>query len=789
MERYAAIEFKEVYAGFKLTMLRVLLLAGFMGVQSFVSAEEVFVYEPSVLTLDTLRIVDYLPVEKAEGPVDGYAAKRSASATKTDTAILETPQSISVVSKEQLEARNVTTIEEAIRYTPGVSVPNGYDSRYDWISLRGFASSNIVYRDGLKLTSSYFGSARVDPYMLERVEVIRGPMSVLYGQGLPGGFVNAVTKRPTFDPLQEVRIDVGSNNFVKLGGDFGGQLDDLGDVLYRLTLAGVDADTQVDENHQNRFFVAPSISWHINSSTDLTLFSSYQKDDIVSSFNIHSSSYMPDLIGRFEKVAKSVAGIFGVDFSIPIHDIERDFFIGEPDFDQFDRVYSSLGYEFVHVFNDGWSFKQKFRFDDITLDYDVINTIFGNVVDGTLLRNSLSVEESVQGVGLDSFVQGDFLLAGMDHTLLLGIDVKISRADEVRYDGNAPTLSFLDPQYGLPFDDPTLTYDREVDSQQVGIYLQSQLDVTERFRMTLGGRYDKFSNDSSGDRVSSGESVEFENNYSDTAFSGRAGFLYLFDDGLAPYISYSESFNPTTDTNELTGEPFDPEFGEQIELGLKYQPLDSGAFFAMAVYDLTKKNVIVSDQNNVKYQVGEINALGLEMEAMLSLGWGLDLRANYTYTDAKVTKTLRAWEKDTRVSQQPKSSAGLWLDYTKRSGMLRGMGMGVGLRYTGESRYTQDVTTVFDAKAQIQAFVPAEYGAIFDLVEPLLDNVIGDPIVTGKSESYTLMDMSMHYQTGGLKLAMNINNVLDKEYDASCDAFTCFYGYGREVKSSATYSW
>jgi len=188
-------------------MLRVLLLAGFMGVQSFVSAEEVFVYEPSVLTLDTLRIVDYLPVEKAEGPVDGYAAKRSASATKTDTAILETPQSISVVSKEQLEARNVTTIEEAIRYTPGVSVPNGYDSRYDWISLRGFASSNIVYRDGLKLTSSYFGSARVDPYMLERVEVIRGPMSSLYGSDAIGGVINIITRKTPEKWYGELRLD------------------------------------------------------------------------------------------------------------------------------------------------------------------------------------------------------------------------------------------------------------------------------------------------------------------------------------------------------------------------------------------------------------------------------------------------------------------------------------------------------------------------------------------------------------------------------------------------------
>lgn len=682
--------------------------------------------------------------EYARGPVRGYVATRSGSATKTDTSILETPQSISVVSRAEMDARAVTTVEEALRYTPSVAVPYGYDTRYDWVSIRGFDSKNQIFRDGMKQSSSLYGLPRPDAWALERVEVLRGPASVIFGQAEPGGLVNLVSKRPGETAHNEVRLRAGSDQLGELAGDFSGALDAQNDLRYRVALLGNDSNAQVDKTGMQRQMIAPSLTWNIGDATDLTLLGLYQKDKGRFGFSFHLSPYLRDSL------------------NLP-HDTDRDFFEGEPGFNRFERTYYSLGYELTHRLNEVWTLRQNLRYDASDLAYSNIGTFAINPFDGrTLFRSSSAWDEDMSGWVMDNQAQAVFATGAVEHTLLMGLDWRRTDSDELTFNGGAPTLDILEPVYGKPVPALTRTGDRQVVTRQTGVYLQDQIALDDHWRVLLGGRYD-WSKSDVDDRIRAGSRA------SDEAFTGRLGVVYVFDNGLAPYASYSESFNPVSGTDGLTGKPFDPEQGRQYEIGVKFQPEGARSFVSLALFDLTKEDYVLSDNRNqsapaVRRQVGEVNARGVELEALASLAEGLDLRMFYSYTDAFITSTPNAWEKDIRLPYTPKESAGAWLDYTQPSGVLKGLGGGLGVRYTGASRYTG----VNAARA----------------LNPALE-----PIASVESQAYTLLDASVHYSLSGVRLALNASNLLDKEYDASCSEVGCSYGYGRTVTASASYGW
>ncbi|WP_417499190.1 TonB-dependent siderophore receptor [Methylophaga sp.] len=295
----------------------------------------------------------------AYDPIESYSAERSASATKTNASIFDTPQSISVVTQQQLVNRGVKTVTQALQYTPSLSVPYGYDTRYDWFSLRGFDAKTQVYRDGLLIPTSTYGLPRADSYALERVEVIRGPSSVTYGQAQPGGLVNLVSKRPTEDTLRELRLSAGSDDFFELAGDFSGKVDDEGKLLYRLAFVGNDANSEVDYNDAKRKMVVPSLTWNISDATQLTVLAVEQHDEQIYSFNSHFSPALLKTFSDFNGGAK-------------VYDREFGFFDGEEDFNNFDRDYRSVGYEFSHAFNDTWSFRQNTRYDEVDLDFKAL---------------------------------------------------------------------------------------------------------------------------------------------------------------------------------------------------------------------------------------------------------------------------------------------------------------------------------------------------------------------------------------------------------------------------------
>jgi len=683
----------------------------------------------------------------AYDPIESYSAERSASATKTNASIFDTPQSISVVTQQQLVNRGVKTVTQALQYTPSLSVPYGYDTRYDWFSLRGFDAKSQVYRDGLLIPTSTYGLPRADSYALERVEVIRGPSSVTYGQAQPGGLVNLVSKRPTEETLRELRFSAGSDDFFELAGDFSGKVDDEGKLLYRLTFVGNDANSEVDYNDSERKMVAPSLTWNIDDDTQLTVLAVEQHDEQTYSFNTHFTShvlnYFSDLFGGAE-----------------VFDREFGFFDGEEDFNNFDRDYRSVGYEFSHAFNDTWSFKQNLRYDEVELDLKTLNSALAgtNLVAGTLGRSATRIREELHAVAVDNQLLSHFNTGSISHDVLIGLDWRYSQADEENYTGTASTISYINPEYGSSVGSLSLSRDRDIYSRQTGIYIQDQL-AYKNWRLLIGGRYDWVKNDVD---VNFTNSTDVDADKSAEDFSGRVGLVYKFDNGVSPYVSYSESFNLVT-TTDVNGNLFDPEKAKQYEVGVKYEPQNMDGFISLAVFDLTKDDYVITEydafnSNGVSRQVGEVNSTGVEIEAGLELSEQLKLSAAYSYVDARITESPNSWEKDSLIPNQPRQTASLWLDYTQTTGVLKGLGMGAGVRYVGESTYigTDSLST---------STVDIETGG------------------------YTLTDASIRYDFDDVRLALNVSNLFDREYTTTCTDLVCYFGDGRRVIASATYNW
>ncbi len=686
-------------------------------------------------------------------PIDSYAAQRSASATKNNASIFDTPQSISVVTQQQLTIRGAKTVTEALQYTPSLSVPYGYDTRYDWFSLRGFDAKTQVYRDGLLIPTSTYGLPRADSYALERVEVIRGPSSVTYGQAQPGGLVNLVSKRPTEEPLHELRLSAGSNDFFELAGDFSGKVDEEGKLLYRLTFVGNDSNSEVDYNDSRRKMVAPSLTWNISDDTQLTVLAVEQHDDQTYSFNSHFSPALLKTFSAFRGGAK-------------VYDREFGFFDGEEDFNNFERDYRAVGYEFSHTFNDTWSFRQNTRYDQVDLDFKALgisgNLFASDLTSGIQGRVASRKKEELNAFAVDNQLLAHFDAGKLTHDVLIGLDWRYSDATEKTFSGTATAINYLNPVYGSAVGDLSLSQDRDIYSRQTGLYMQDQL-AYENWRLLIGGRYDWVKNDVDVNYTNSSD-VDADKSAED--FSGRIGLVYKFDNGLSPYMSYSESFNLVTKT-DTNGNLFDPEKAKQYEVGVKYEPKNIDGFISMAVFDLTKEDYVITEYdavnvNGVSRQVGEVNSTGVEIEAGLDISEQVKLTAAYSYVDARITESPNSWEKDSLIPNQPRQTASLWLDYTQTSGVLKGLGVGAGLRYIGESTY---------------------------IGKDNLSALSGNQSVDIETGGYTLTDASIRYDFDDVRLALNVSNLFDREYTTTCTDLVCYYGDGRRVIASATYNW
>ncbi len=692
------------------------------------------------LALPETSVIGVENFESAWGPVEGYTATRTAAGTKTDTALVEAPRSISVATRQQMDDRSVHSLDDAVRYMPGITASSyGSDTRADWLRVRGFEPTQFL--DGLPLPKGVYANPKQETWNLDRLALLRGPASSVYGQTPPGGLLDMVSRRPSAEASSEIQLQYGSDNHRQINFASTGKIDEAGQFLYGLSGVVRDSGTQVDHVDNKRYNIAPSLTWNIDDDTKLTLLSQFTRDDTGI-----TSQFLP---------------IQGTKIKSPLGDISHHKNLGDPDWEYYDRTYYALGYAFEHRLNDVWQFKQNLRYTKSDLSFQSLTPgsyPFTTVdAEGNVGRTSTSVDEDISQFAVDNNFQADFATGEVRHTLLLGLDHQRSNTNYTSIFGDGLQTNVINPIYGQPIVRParsTAFYDYNQKTYQTGLYVQDQMAL-DQWRLTLGGREDWVH--TSTEFFNKGDAT---NTQRDKKFSGNAALSYVFDNGFVPYLSYAESFQPTTGADATSTGSLKPTEGNQWELGIKYQPPGSKTLLTAAVYDLTQKNVAVNTfVNNVSVtsQTGEVKVKGLELEAVSDVTDNLKVIAAYTLAKSEVQKGV---DKGNRLQLMPNQQASLWTDYTWHAGVLDGFGIGAGVRYTG--------------------------------------NTYGDKANTwlGKADAYTVFDASVHYDLGrldnslkGASLALNATNLFDKDYISTCDSFYCYYGDQRSVVASATYKW
>lgn len=667
--------------------------------------------------------------DKAPGDVDGFVARRSSTATKTLTRLIENPQSVSVITADELENRKVETLDEALRYTAGVT-PNMKPWAVDEFSmLRGFDLGTAgIFRDGL-LTSGRAYAAPIEPYGLERLEVLRGPASVLYGQSPPGGMINAVSKRPSVDAMREIGLEYGTYDRKQFKADVGGALDEHAEWTWRLTVLARESGTRVDLDSDDRVYMAPALTWQPNADTRLTLMAQYQKDD-------QSYAWPNQLVrpGPQGQPAPSVN-------------------LGGRD-NRWDRKNHAFGYEFEHRFNTTWTLQQNLRYTEL----DRAET---NVFPRVLLADGHSVtrlfyprSSAWRGLQADTRLQASFNTGALNHHVLVGLDYADNKTTD-RYPyaiTPMPNLDLYAPVYGgheaiVPAAAPRKELYR---LEQTGLYLQDQLKW-DRWVVTAGLRHDRARNSNTRELPAAGTStLAYRQSASKT--SGRLGGVYLFDSGWAPYVSYATSFAPTIG-RDVFGELLKPSTGRQFEAGLRYQPDNASTVYTASVFNLVRKNVTTTSPQDpgATVQTGEVESQGVELEARTNILRNLSVVAQYTYLDTEITRSNNG----DRGLGQPgaaKHSASVWTRYNFRLTDTAQAYGALGLRYYGKARSYQD------------------YGNA-DITNP----------------NFGMIDAALGVEHGPWRFSVNLNNLLDKQILFDCDTNFCYRNAERTANVSASY--
>ena len=696
-----------------------------------------------VVALEATTISGQGSYESAWGPVDGYLAQRSAAGTKTDTALAEAPRSISVATRSQMQDRAVQNLDDAVRYMPGVTASSyGSDSRAEWLKVRGFEPTQFL--DGLPLPKGSYTMPKLETWDLERVALLRGPASSVYGQTPAGGLLDMVSRRPEDVASHEVQLQIGSYQRKQISFDSTGPMDDEGRFLYRVSGVVRDGNTTIEHTDDKRYNIAPSLTWNIDPDTKLTFLSQFNRDDTST-----TSQFLP---------------IQGTLVSTPAGNVKYHKNLGDPKWEYYDKTYYALGYAFEHQLNDVWQFRQNLRYTKSDLSFQSITAggYFGSVADdGTVQRGANIVDEDINQFAVDNNLQADFNTGALKHTLLIGLDhQRVDTRYKWQY-GAAPSSNIINPIYGQDFSNVAYTAynDYNQKTRDTGLYLQDQMAL-DNWRLTVGGRQDWLHTDTTFYNLNDAHDTR-----DDSAFTGNAALSYVFDSGFTPYVSYAESFQ--AEPGGFGGKAFKPGTGKQYEVGVKYQPPGSGMLFTAAVYDLTRKNIVLSDSLGVSRPLGEANVRGLELEAVGNVNDNLKLTAAYTYANTKMTKVSDPKDKNRPLPLTPEHQASIWADYTWHKGVLEGFGIGLGARYIGE---TDNI-------------------AIGSM------NYVTD-VAYGHAKAYTVYDAAVHYDLGkvsqtlkGATVSVNANNVFDKQYLSTCDGFYCYYGDRRNIMASVDYKW
>lgn len=652
------------------------------------------------------------------------------TASKTTVPLIETPQSVSVVTRDQIDLLNFVDVQQAVRYTAGVVGENyGPDMRFDFLRSRGFIP--IQYIDGLQApVSDTIDNVGLDLYGFEAVDILKGSASTLYGSTPPGGIYNLTSRRPSTQLGAEIQVKYGTDDFKQVAGTVTGEITD--GVSARLTGLYRDRDGQADYVTARRAYIAPAVSVDITPDTKLTALGYYQWDRIEGDTN----GFLPAL---------------GVLYPNPVGEVPRSINLGEPDYNYYRREQWGVGYELTHRFSSALRFTQNLRWTDYS-EYQQIIYASGLADDNrTVYRSNFPFKDDTQQFAVDNRFDASFATGEVEHRVLVGFDYRNYREQSAFAFAGATSIDLFDPVYSAtPIAVPDFYPYTDVRLKQYGLYLQDQMKLGN-FILTLSGRQDW----TEVDRYSTTPTTETNQD----KFTWRAGATYITDAGVAPYISYSTSFL-TNVGSTFSGDPFVPSTGNQWEAGIKYDARnlsdDVKLFATAALFRIEQQNPLLTDPDNVFFdiQTGEIVSKGFETELVARFNQKLSMNASYSYTDAKITKSDFAPEVGARLEATPRHKASLFVDYTQDTGALAGFGGGAGIRYLSSSQGTTSSSEGADLYV---------------------------------SPAVTLFDATLHYDLPGWRFAVNGSNIFDKRYAGRCNGPTgCFFGQKRQIIGTIT---
>ncbi|WP_251975733.1 TonB-dependent siderophore receptor [Salinicola avicenniae] len=585
---------------------------------------------------------------------------------KVATSIQDTPASVSVITQKEIEQRNAQTTEEVLQYTPGVV--SGYyatDDRNDYFQIRGFQAT--TYRDGMTLGS--MRGVREEPYAYERIEVLRGANSTLFGPADPGGSVNFVSKRPRFESFGEGFISYGSFDRQEAGLDVGDTLNDSGTVAYRLTGKVKDSDLEYDHSDNDDEFIMGGLTWEPTDFTSATVIFDYLNRD----GTVNSGGYPFD------------------------REYDRDEFYGEPDYNFHDVERTNLTGQLTHDFDNGLTFRGNLRYSDLTDDYGYVYLNSESRVGSTVDRGYLGSDTDAEELIGNAILQYDASFDDIDSSTLAGVEFRDGESTGTSVYAAGTPIDIDNPVFsGAPATlTPYLHDKQEYDTRAV--FLQQNFSFYDKFVVTAGVRNDDLDLSSTDYIAGTRESDDF----SETSW--RGALTYIINPEVSTYVSYVESVSPPE-----VG--VTPERGEQYELGVKYAPLWTDALFSAAVYDLSQDDIaipVVQGDGSIDQQtVGKSRARGLDLEVKAELTDNLSIIGGYSYLDTEVEKGSLELNgtatsiKGNDLDTAPTHTAMLWGYYTLPD---LPMSFGLGARYTSSyyfdaanSAKSEDAT-VFDA--------------------------------------------------------------------------------------------
>ncbi|HHV68725.1 TonB-dependent siderophore receptor [Brucella intermedia] len=704
------------------------------GAASIAIASPSAAQETGILKLDTIEI-QTSDGKGPRAPVEGYIAEHSRAATKSDVPIREVPQSISVVTRDNMNDRAVQSVSEAMLYSANVNAQRyGADVRSDYFTVRGFPAD--LYLDGLRIPqiasqSGGYSGFVVEPYSLESVEILRGPSSALFGQSNVGGIVNMVSKQPQAEASHEIYLRGGSFERKEFGADITGPINNDPRFTYRLNGIFRDSNTSYDLGKNDRIAINPSFAWRPDADTSLVVSGGYLKDDM---------GQAGVIIPAYGSVLPNPTG----------QTISRDFSDGDPRNAIYKKEIGYAGYDFEHRFNDTFTLRQNFRYSHMKTDY---RNLFTGVIptkgwDGhTIPRTNYLAQPELDAIAFDTQLESRFDTGPVAHTLLVGFDQQWQRLDNYTASASGPTQDLFNPTYGQPLAELSPTTRLLQKQYQTGIYVQDQIEAG-KLRVTLGGRKDFVSIRSEQTALASRKTTDYEQD--PDKFTGRVGVAYLFDSGLVPYALYSTSFLPTL---TLADTPLKPTTGTLKEVGVKYAPEGEDYTVTLSAFEAEQQNV-VNRISGVYYQTDEVRVRGIELEGTARLWDRLNLTAALSFQDPEVCESQNPDQIGKLPYTVPKNQQSVFLSYDMPlPGNIEGnLVVGGGVRRIGKTA--------------------------------------GDTLNTFYVPSYTLVDAFLRYDIGSYRLQVNAFNLGDKKYVAGCNSTSqCYYGQGRSIVATTSVRW